>query len=188
MANMFWNSSEKTIPKNLDECTQNSAVSNNLWSWAARIETWGKVLFWILVVVGLISSIADSIAFNEVTKHSYYSGYYTDEKTTLAWDVFFTEILEWALYAFIEYCTYHVLALLIGALASLVQNTKISADVALFCASKDCADSLENAEAAADTSAADSAAGSSGEGWFCSKCGMKNSNTALYCPACGQYK
>jgi len=40
----------------------------------------------------------------------------------------------WALYAFLEYCLYHAIALLISALACITQNTIITADIALFTA------------------------------------------------------
>ena len=51
---------------------------------------------------------------------------------TFDFEIFIPLLLETALYAFLEYCAYHILALLIGALASIVQNTKISANVALY--------------------------------------------------------
>lgn len=46
--------------------------------------------------------------------------------------MFFELLVQTAVYAFIEYCAYHVLALLVGALGSIVQNTRINADLALY--------------------------------------------------------
>ncbi len=116
MTNMFSGNQYKKVPKSLNECLTADPVSNNLWTWCQRIENYGKILFWILVVGGIIVAIA-----------TVYTGP-MDENGPL----FFQSIIQWGIYAFLEYCTYHVLALLIGALASIVQNTKVHTDIVLY--------------------------------------------------------
>lgn len=120
MENMFSGKTEKTVPKNLSECITPDATTTNLHHWAERLENWGKILFFILIVVGIITTITDTITVaNSPVEDS-------------AVGTFISTAISWGLYAFIEYCAYHVLALLISALASITQNTIISANVALY--------------------------------------------------------
>ena len=130
MANMFSGNTEKRIPKNMEECIKPDSVSSNLWVWCERLEVLGKVLFWIIIVLGLFTAITTAISTDEIVSGSYYK--YTERKTSFDIVVFITLIIEVLIYAFIEYCVYHVLALLIGALASIVQNTKVTANLALY--------------------------------------------------------
>ena len=119
MANMFSGKSNKQIPKNLEECTSPDLTATNLHHWSEKLENWGQILFIILIVIGIISTIIDTINMADINED-------------MAFATFLTSAITWALYAFIEYCTYHVLALLISALASITQNTIISANVALY--------------------------------------------------------
>ena len=135
MANMFSGKTNKQIPTSLNECTQEDATVSNLHTWAERLEAWGKVLFWFLVIGGIVLAIIASIQSTEVVHGTYYQ--WTETETTFNFALFFTSVAEIALYAFLEYCAYHVLALLISALASITQNTIISANVALYQAAKD---------------------------------------------------
>ena len=45
-------------------------------------------------------------------------------------------IFSWTLYSFLEYCAYHILALLVGSLATIVQHTKITANITLYNSAK----------------------------------------------------
>ena len=134
MANMFSGYNKKEIPKNMEDCIKPDSVSSNLWGWCEWLEKWGKILFWVLIVGGLILSISTSIVEKEVVvrEATYWSEAETELRKTFDFEIFIPLLLETALYAFLEYCAYHILALLIGALASIVQNTKISANVALY--------------------------------------------------------
>ncbi len=134
MANMFSGHTNKEIPKNMDDCIKPDSVSTNLWVWCERLEKWGKILFWILLIGGLILSISSSIVEKEVIirEATYWSDAETEVRTTFDFELFIPLLLDTALYAFLEYCAYHIIALLVGALASIVQNTKISANVALY--------------------------------------------------------
>lgn len=144
MANMFKGNTEKIIPSNLKKCYETDNVAKNLWVWCERLETLGKVLFWILIISGVILALTSSITTVEETHGVYYT--YTTEETEFDFNIFVNAILSTALYAFIEYCTYHILALLIGSLASIVQHNKISADIALYTATKNEGIVFDNAE------------------------------------------
>ena len=105
----------------VDECVQNDRLSNNLWTWAHRLETLGMALFVFLLVFGIYAAVQGATV--EVEKGYYYT--YTE--TEFDFGVFSIELVNWAFYAFVEYCLYHVVALLIGALAGIYQNTKAAA-------------------------------------------------------------
>ena len=141
MTNMFSGNTEKKIPKNIDDCIKLDNTSKDLWFWCEQMERWGKILFWIIIISGIILSLISAIQINEVTKGIYYT--YTDTKTSFSFVLFITSLLDTALYAFIEYCTYHAIALLIGALARIVQNSKITVNIALYNATRN-AEQKEN--------------------------------------------
>lgn len=118
----------------VSDCLKPDSITDNLWTWAERLEKLGKILFWIIIISGIVFAIATSIVTKEVVKGTYYQ--YTDTETTFSFDVFLMSIVQTALYAFIEYCSYHVLALLIGALANITQNTKTTARLTEYVARK----------------------------------------------------
>lgn len=150
MTNMFSGNQYKKVPKSLNECLTADPLSNNLWTWCQRIENYGKILFWILVVGGIIISIATAAYtakaqtapaekyksfyedYDDDDDYDDYSLYAPNNENSFNTPIFFQSIIQWGIYAFLEYCTYHVLALLIGALASIVQNTKVHTDIALY--------------------------------------------------------
>lgn len=105
----------------VDECVQNDKLSNNLWTWAHRLETLGMALFVFLLVYGIYAAVQGATV--EVVKGTYYQRV----ETEFDFMAFLVGLINWALYAFIEYCLYHVVALLIGALAGIYQNTKAAA-------------------------------------------------------------
>lgn len=196
MANMFSDNVEKKVPKNLKECYATDNTSQNLWLWCERLEGWGKFLFWFIIVSGLIMAIASSITVREVTKGLYYT--YTDTETAFNFAAFITTLVSTAIYAFVEYCVYHVLALLISSLATIVQNTRITANVTIYNAAKE--EGILNEEPEKTTpSAPKQNTGYSlselankktdgNDSWICKECGTKNDVGNLYCKDCGKYK
>ena len=134
MRNMFSGNVQKEIPKSLGDCIKPDSVSSNLWVWCERLEKLGEILFWLLIIGGLIFSIGASIVEKEVVvkEATYWREAETEIKKVFNIEIFVPLLTEIALYAFIEYCTYHIVALLIGALASIVQHTKITAEIALY--------------------------------------------------------
>lgn len=197
MANMFSGNNEKAIPQNLSECTKTNLTVVNLHDWSERLERWGKILFWILVGVGAIVSIAKAIETHEFrSEYSYELAELerlgTPVPTTA--EVFFTNALTWALYAFIEYCAYHVLALLISALASITQNTMISANVALYEANKKGVQmNMPNSNVVSGNNAnvnvvANRYTPAPAGMWACQRCGTHNKSSYGQCKHCGEYR
>ena len=193
MENMFSGNTEKKIPKNLKDCYMTDKVSHNLWIWCERLEKLGEILFWFLLIGGLLLSITSSIIEKEVIveEASYLHEAKTELRKTFDFELFIPLLLDTALYAFLEYCAYHIIALLIGALASIVQHTKITADVALYNSTKS-----ENPinkphteyQPPQSTPTKTNSPGTAVNNWKCSKCGESNTPHALYCKNCGTYK
>ena len=184
MANMFSGKQEKHIPKTLSECTHSDATVDNLHTWAERLENWGAIFFVILIIVGIISTVIDTIQVADVNED-------------MAFSTFLTSAITWGVYAFIEYCAFHVLALLISALGCITQNTMIAADVALYEAAKN-APASEKAPSSPSApgskpnanaiSKMASEAQSSGAMWECKYCLTYNKKEANFCKECGQPK
>ena len=186
MANMFSGKQEKHIPKTLSECTRSDATVDNLHAWSERLENQGQIFFVVLIIIGIISTIIDTVQIADVNEE-------------LVFSTLVTSIITWALYAFIEYCAFHVLALLISALACITQNTMISADVALYEAAKNAPNA---AEAVPQPKPNFSAASFSPDSymrdtktitppdsmWVCRNCGTNNKNEHGQCKKCGQYR
>lgn len=201
MANMFSGNTTKSVPKTFDECIRIDAVSENLWTWSERLERWGKILFIILIIVGIIATIAAGVEANDFLEEVGYI-----DRIELAevgvevpsvFDVVITSLLQWGLYAFLEYCAYHVLALLIGALASITQNTIITANVALLKVSG-CSATFETAP---QTNTAPKSTINTLPPrnysrptppppgmWICQNCGTHNSLNYGQCKKCGKFK
>ena len=136
MEKKLYESSNKKIPKNIEECIKQDLVSKNLWEWCKKLEKWGKILFWVLIIGGLFLSINSSIIEEEIIVSSWV-GETTEIRETFSFEIFIPLFLNSILYAFIEYWTYHIITMLIGALASIVQNTTINSNIALYNAAKD---------------------------------------------------
>jgi len=117
-------SSEKKIPKSLEDCCETDKVSGILWSWSDWLELWGSRILVVLIILGVISIIGQAMQVANI-----------DEDMVFLTVV--TSALTWSLYAIIEYCVYHVLSLLVASLATIVQNTRITANVALYNAAKE---------------------------------------------------
>ena len=128
MANLFSGNAEKKIPRDLKSCYKIDSLTRNLWMWCERIEQWGKFLFWILIIVGVFTILAAAI-------DAYDKAYYGEELFSVS-EVVFKVSLKWVFYSFLEYCIWNVSALLIGSLATLVQHTKITANVTLYNSAK----------------------------------------------------
>ena len=108
--------SRKKREKNqIDECLQIDSVSKELWYWAEWFEKWGKAVFVLMIIGGLISSVIISNM---------------DDDFNLS--VFIINLSKNALYAFIEYVAYHTLSVLTGAVATITQNTRVTAKLAEY--------------------------------------------------------
>ncbi len=132
--NIVTESKKQEKISSINDCLKPDSITDNLWVWAERLEKLGKILFWIIIISGFVIALSTSIVTTEVVKGTYYQ--YTDTETSFSFGVFLTSVVQTALYAFIEYCAYHVLALLIGALANITQNTKTTAKLTEYVARK----------------------------------------------------
>lgn len=202
MKNMFSGNREKQIPKDLKDCYKTDSTTQNLWIWCERLETCGKILFWILIIGGLIFSISTSIVEKEVIveEATFWREAETELRETFDFEIFIPLLFETALYSFIEYCAYHVLALLISSLASIVQHTKITANIALYNSAKSesITDDTENIRNHAPTPSdpktdyskklSDITVDNSSNYWKCCFCGSNNPQGTLSCKTCGNYK
>ena len=121
------------IPNSLEDCTHTGSVVSNLYYYAQTLEKWGKRLLFVLVFIGAISTAAEVIGL-------------IDNNEDAIIPTLIASVFSWTIYAIIEYAAYRVLAMLIRALARITENTEITANVALWQASKKADD--EKAEAA----------------------------------------
>ena len=143
MVNIFSGNREKKIPKTFKDCYKIDNVTKNLWIWCERLEKWGFIFCLILGIIGIISIVSEGIEMAELidelnidTKEIESTAAELGIEIKSVFEVVFEGILQWSFYCFLEYCTYHVLALLIGSLASIVQHTKISANITLYNSAK----------------------------------------------------
>lgn len=120
MPNMFSEKNKKRIPKSIEECYKIDPVSNDLWNWCEKVEKYGKIIYWVLGILGLLCAFLIADLENEFDIKIF---------------IFFCIILE-AIISFI-YFLFHLVAVVIGSLASIVQHTKISADVSLYTYAKE---------------------------------------------------
>ena len=183
MANMFSEEKKRSIPTSFHECVEKGKVDENLWVWAERLEKYGKFLFWTLIVFGVVISFASSIAVEPV--QSAY-GFYED-RSTFEFAVFIGSIIKWGLYAFLEYCAYHILALLVGSLASIVENTRISARIAMLKAVPDNYVPESNKAIEDELIVSENDLLAMGP-WRCANCDTQNPSKRKYCIKCGTSK
>jgi hypothetical protein len=191
MANMFSGKTKKKIPQSIDECRESGASDPtvcNLHLWAERLERWGRYVFGIMIVLGIISTIEAGIS----------AAYSSADDLILP--AVLSSLICWVIYALIEYCAYHAIALLISALASITQYSLITANVALYQAAKE---SLNAAATSVNTSA-DSVAKAEkvttysdaipqyvapvANMWKCNNCGTQNKAEYGQCKKCGQFR
>ena len=176
MANIFSNQPHHSIPTSLSQCTQENPTATDIRRWAAWIESIGQVLVSIIAIAGGLLTL---VLFIVSIQESFFSALLM--LVILA--ITFTVI------CFVTYLGYHLPALIIGALASIVQSTTVSANVALLSASQ--------AYDTSDTSNKDAHAPVSTpkpfirpqpkDSWVCT-CGQRNDFLNQTCKNCGKYK
>ena len=62
------NNLRNTIPSTLEECVEPGYTATKLHRWSERIEALGRIVFWILVVVGSIHTIAITAVNAEINE------------------------------------------------------------------------------------------------------------------------
>ena len=109
---------KKPIPRTLNDCTKDEAASK-VQKWASRMEDWGAVVCFLLVVVGLLTAfICAGVAGNA-------SG-------SSAALTFFLSFLPWCIGAVAAHFSFRLAAVLLEALASITLNRAVSANLALY--------------------------------------------------------
>ena len=123
MANMFSDGATIKVPESREECLKPTRLVQNLWVWAERVETWGIILMVIWILFGIFNAIAESQVLVE---------YYSYPKQEMNWGLFFLSLVETGIAAVAIYLAAHATALLIASLASIVHNTRTSADLEIY--------------------------------------------------------
>ena len=118
-ASMFEDSMRESVPKTIEECTAQDGLTRNLWSWAINLEKYGAVLLVIILVGGLISAFMNARSVTNMAGAAEFSV-----------SLFIASFINTIIYAVLEYLVYHVLALLVGSLAKIVQSTRTTARLA----------------------------------------------------------
>lgn len=121
----------RKIPKTLNECVESDKTSSMLMSWAKRVRRWGLVLLWLIGIFGIIDSIsAGASTFLDSAISSVFDGGGSSIFSTVMSVI--SSLFSYALYIFIAYCVYTIIALILEGFASIVQNTAITANLALY--------------------------------------------------------
>ena len=170
MENMFSGHKKKTVPKNLKECYQTDSVTHNLWTWAERLEKFGQIFAIFVLIAIIIVAFALLIDSGD------------------GW-IFLLFLITAPLSAFLEYISFHILALLIGSLASIVQHTKITANLNLYNSSKEYTTN-DNTEKSAHgennkTNITKSSSSVIQPPYWCANCGTEGPFEDK-CPQCGR--
>lgn len=116
---MFENSMNESAPKSIEDCTSQDSLTKTLWSWAINLEKYGAVLLVIIFVGGVITAWSNAQVITNAAGSTEFSA-----------PLFIAAFINTIIYAVLEYLVYHVLALLVGSLAKIVQSTRTTARLA----------------------------------------------------------
>lgn len=178
----------KNIPNTLDACNVTNPQAEALAAWADRLKSWGMILAIILLVIGFFGAIGEAAMIWDY-----------EESMLAALLAFVGGMLSWAIYAFISYIAAKAVAMILEALASITQNTSVSANVALYTAAKaqgtlskeapKAAPAAPKAAPAQPAVPASQATQVAEDGsWFCSACGRRNAAERTDCWCCNTKK
>ncbi len=187
---------KKKVPKTLRQCYAEDRVSGELWEWYNKVETLGHGLMVVLIICAVIATFYNGF-FHYETSTSYYGGVSTELEFGFDFISLIVTAFMWSVYVLIEYVVFRMCALALSSLASIVQNTKISADVSLYNASRLLeADKGEEADKVQKETTKNQKTKSflteikktDGRKWICDVCGCQNEISALFCRDCGKYR
>lgn len=170
---------ELMIPKSLKECYQTDSVSMGLWKWCEKVEKWGNIFFYIILVIGIILSYMQSKTVS--------MNYYGNIETEFSFGLFFASMIIWIIYAVLEYAACKVIVLILSSYAHMVQNTAISTKIALYTAYRNEKKETTTENVSFERNNENISHTSSG-GWICKNCGTANASYAIDCKNCGEYK
>lgn len=124
MYNMFKSQMNEPLPKSKEECCRIDPVSSNLWVWAKKLENIGVFLMIAILVIGIFTCARSSY----VVEYSKYGV----ANEIFSFKLFISLYVNQILYAVLCYVAHHSVAVIIGAIASIVQNTRISARISEY--------------------------------------------------------
>lgn len=174
-----YRNTDPVIPKTLEDCYKEDSVAKELKSWSERVESFGSTALAGLVVIGVIVSVVGSF---QPDRHG---------DVEFSFSAFLASALIWGIYVGIEYIAYKVLGLILVAYAKMVQNSSVSARVALYQVSKKDGVAEEKevkVEKVNKTPTHVPTSNVQGKQWECRSCGAKNSTTTIYCKECGEVR
>ncbi len=114
------NKSPKSM--SIEDCVKEDRISSELWAWSEGIEKWGKRVFIVILIYGLIASIVEGCLGASVTADMYDKTFIDAVGAFLG--AFLLQAIQYGFYALIEYFTYHFASILVGALAGIYDNTR----------------------------------------------------------------
>lgn len=117
------NNAMDPIPQNLDQCKQRDNVSSGLLEWANTVISIGQAIMAIVLIFGIFSIIEVLPLLEEIF-----------EGELEYFVAFLTPVISCILSAVGVFFVYQATALLLRALASIVYNSHVSANVALYSA------------------------------------------------------
>ena len=134
MSNPFKTKDRMYIPRDLEDCCVTDDAASELWRIAELVESWGAFLLIAILVLGTVVSIGITSFMSKIAEGSGFTA-------------FLCSAIVWGVLAVLVYAGCHLISLTIRAFASIVQNTRVSANVALYTT----ANSTRTAERASTT-------------------------------------
>ena len=122
----------KHIPSTLNECNSTSNAAMDIRTIAIRVDLIGAILLFILLFGGFCASLYFGLATPEVTSStsSLYSS--VESSSDFSAKAFFVSASIFGISGLVEYILYKSLSSLLNGVAQIVDNTTISANVALY--------------------------------------------------------
>ncbi len=134
------------------------------------------MVFWLIIIIGTIVTIGVTVTDIEIRRE--------DE----VMESFFIALSSTVIGAAMEYVLYHVIALLIGSLASRTHHTAISANLLLYQATHENTGLATQKEAKRKqpiiVAAVNERTTAPTVDWICPKCGCMNKAGNMFCQKC----
>ena len=173
MTTIFSNLPNKQIPSSPSQCTQTNPTASHLLYWANLIEKIGIIITTIVAIIGGLLVLG-----------TFFNGIGRGEDG--AFRFLLIGAISVTIICISIYISYHIPALLIGALASITQSTTVSANAALY--------SLPQGSQQPGSPSASTAPPrpfvrpQKSSSWTCKACSQSNSADAQFCKSCGKYR
>lgn len=159
MSNPFKTKDRMNIPRDLEDCCYTDYTAGELWRIANTVDTWGGIIFVLLLILGIIISICAATAVDDIVDGA-------------GSPLFLYTALTWGVIAVVECIGYHLISISVRAFASIVQNTRVTANIAVYTA----ANAISAASLHAETP----------EEIVCPNCGTKQQSNRKRCFNCNQ--